>query len=280
LYRRPFSFSLTTCSRTPNRYQTTVDADAAIWPANNPAYPGVPQEPPVVVRQSNRALVSYEIYVLAYSARQRSNMLLAGLGILLVVIAGAYLSGLWLVVAGILGGVGILVGLGSLWLTAEAHDQYRNELAVSVSETYASPPPTPQPETLRPFVAATENGSTTILVGRFSLPPATLAALFRTAAANDGQLTRDAAVRILPRPLYRDWNGTMGELQRLGWVDSDNRPTAEGWAAISNRPPSPDDESRAGAYSTHARRTHGARTAPTEPSEEWWGGGEGQWGQS
>ena len=75
-------------------------------------------------------------------------------------------------------------------------------------------------------------------------------------------MTRDGATKALPRHLYRDWQSTLGELQRLQLVDADGRPTAAAWALAEGTPPRPtDDEWPAGAHSTHARRTHGAHGA-------------------
>ena len=90
------------------------------------------------------------------------------------------------------------------------------------------------------------------------MPAATWAALFQTAAGNGGRLTRDAAAKVLPREVYRSWAGTMEELQRLGLVDGDGRPTAAGWRLAGLSPFPTGNERPAGADSTHARRAAGA----------------------
>ena len=260
-----------------DRFEAATSVDGEIWRATDPFYPAVPQEPPVVLRQSNRAIVAYEIYVLDYGARQRSNMLLAGLGIVLVVVAGAYLSGLWLVVVAILGGVGILAGLGSLWITAEAHDQYRNELAVSVSETYEQPHAAPPPATVRPFVAATEEGGRATRAGRFDFTPAVWQALFSRALQNGGVLTRDTVVKPsgVGREHYHEgYERFIGELTRLGFVDERKRLTAAAlaWYAEVIPLPLPPFASR-----TRSERTNGERTANERPE---YASGAGEWGES
>ena len=48
-------------------------------------------------------------------------------------------------------------------------------------------------------------------------------------------------------------------MQRLGIIDDEGRVTAAGRGMMSGNPPRPTgDYAPAGAYSTHARRTHGA----------------------
>lgn len=111
---------------------------------------------------------------------------------------------------------------------------------------------------VRPFIPSTN--PTTIRAGRFTLPAATWAALFNAAEANDGRLTRDTATRLLPRAMYRNWQSTLEELQRLGLIDGDGRVTAAGrtFARGDASPYPTHTEARTGAHSTHARRTHGA----------------------
>ena len=94
------------------------------------------------------------------------------------------------------------------------------------------------------------------------MPAATWAALLAAAEANGGRLTRDAATKVLPRHLYRDWSTTAGEFQRLGIIDGDGMVTAGGLQFLRNDSPFPNGGySAAGAQSTHARRTHGAHGA-------------------
>ena len=250
----------------------TVESAVPIWRREDPNYPGVPQPPPeVVARSTSRSTVDYDTYVLRFSRELRLNALLMTVGIVLIIGAMFYLSGIGLITVAAVGvGLGISGFVG--YMAADrAHSSYTRDLAVSVSETYERPTPPPQPQTVRPFVAS-GNGTNTVRVGRFSLPTATWAELFETAGAAGGKLTRDAATRVLPRPLYRDWQATLGELQRLGYVDDEARPTAAAWDAVGLRPPHPGDERPAGAYSTHARRTHGAHGASDRA-------GEGEWGE-
>ena len=103
------------------------------------------------------------------------------------------------------------------------------------------------------------NGAPTIRAGRFSLPAATWAALLAVAEANGGRLTRDAAVKVLPRALYRDWSTTAGEFQRLGMIDGDGMVTSAGRGIMRGGSPFPTAAySQLAAPSTHARRTHDA----------------------
>ena len=79
------------------------------------------------------------------------------------------------------------------------------------------------------------------------------------AEANGGRLTRDAATKVLPRALYRDWATTAGEFQRLGMIDGDGMVTPAGRGMMRGGSPFPTgDYAPTGAHSTHARRTHDA----------------------
>ena len=64
------------------RLHATTAAERPIWRANNPNYPGIPQEPEpppdVLTRATSRATVEYETYVLAYAAQQRGQGLQRG----------------------------------------------------------------------------------------------------------------------------------------------------------------------------------------------------------
>ncbi len=127
-------------------------------------------------------------------------------------------------------------------------------------EEPVSAPPAATAGDLRPFVPS-RNAPATIRVGAFRLPRETWARLFAAAEANDGRLTRDVADDCLPRDLYRNWAETKGELVRLGIIDESGRVTERGWEFYRTEvsPPSPTaDNPRAGAHSTHARRTRGA----------------------
>ena len=88
---------------------------------------------------------------------------------------------------------------------------------------------------------------------------ATWGALLAAAEANGGRLTRDAAMKVLPRALYRDWSTTAGELARLGIIDGDGMVTTAGRDIMRGGSPFPTAAySQAAAHSTHARRTHDA----------------------
>jgi hypothetical protein len=154
-------------------------------------------------------------------------------------------------------GLGIAgAGGGGFLAAAGAHAAYTRYFSATETEVYADPPP--PAAAVRPFVAST-NGAATIRAGRFSLPATTWAALLAAADANGGRLTRDAATKVLPRALYRDWSTTAGELARLGIIDPEGMVTAAGRGIIGGNPPRPTgDYAPAGAYSTHARRTHDA----------------------
>ncbi len=85
------------------------------------------------------------------------------------------------------------------------------------------------------------------------------------ADANGGKLTRDAAAKVLPRDLYRDWATTAGELARLGVIDAGGMVTAAGRGMMSGNSPYPiGHNAPTGASSTRARRTHGAHGTESE----------------
>ena len=180
---------------------------------------------PPLARSTRRPAADFDEYVLRYARVQRANVFL------------------------VFAGVGLAVG---------AAVQLHGGLMVGSNETQEYAPPAPPAEGVRPFVPSS-NGAPTIRAGRFSLPAATWAALLAAAEANGGRLTRDAATKVLPRALYRDWATTAGELARLGIIDDEGRVTAAGRRSSGGNSPRPTgDYAPAGAYSTHARRTHGA----------------------
>jgi hypothetical protein len=147
-------------------------------------------------------------------------------------------------------------GAGGFIAAASAHAAYTRYFSATETEVYADPPP--PAAAVRPFVPSS-SGAATIRAGRFALPATTWAALLAAADANGGRLTRDAATKVLPRALYRDWATTAGELARLGIIDGEGMVTAAGRGIIGGNPPRPTgDYAPAAAYSTHARRTHGA----------------------
>ena len=210
---------------------------------------------PTLARSTRRPSADFDEFVLRYARAQRANigLIFAGLG-LAVGAAMQLHGGLMVALAAI--GLGMAgAGAGGFLAAAGAHAAYCRYFSATETAVYADPPAaTP---TVRPFVASTN--PTTIRAGRFSLPAATWAALLAAADANGGRLTRDAATKVLPRALYRDWATTAGELQRLGIIDPEGMVTAAGRGMMSGNPPRPTgDYAPAGAYSTHARRTHGA----------------------
>ncbi len=214
---------------------------------------------PPLARSTRRPSAEFDEFVLRYARAQRANigLIFAGLGG--IVGAAMNLSGGWMV-ALVAVGLGLAgAGAGGFLAAAGAHAAYCRFFSATETAEYA--PPAPPAETVRPFVPSS-NGTPTIRAGRFSLPAATWGALLAAADANGGRLTRDAATKVLPRALYRDWSTTAGELQRLGIIDDEGRVTAAGRGMMSGNPPRPTgDYAPAGAYSTHARRTHGAHGA-------------------
>jgi len=214
---------------------------------------------PPLARATTRNTTDFDSFVMRYARAQGGSVALIFGGAGLAIGGGMWLEPGALMVAFAAAGLA-LVGMGgsAFAFRAAAHADWRNYFGTTTDRTYAEP--AAAAPTVRPFVPSS-NGTNTVRVGRFSLPTATWAELFETAGAAGGKLTRDAATRVLPRPLYRDWQATLGELQRLGYVDDEARPTAAAWDAVALRPPHPGGERPAGAYSTHARRTHGAHEA-------------------
>ena len=217
---------------------------------------------PPLARATTRNTTDFDSFVMRYARAQGGSVALIFGGAGLAIGGGMWLEPGALMVAFAAAGLA-LVGMGgsAFAFRAAAHADWRNYFGTTTDRTYAEP--AAAAPTVRPFVPSS-NGTNTVRVGRFSLPTATWAELFETAGAAGGRLTRDAATRVLPRPLYRDWQATLGELQRLGYVDDEARPTAAAWDAVGLRPPHPGGERPAGAYSTHARRTHGAHGAAGE----------------
>ncbi|MBP8947284.1 MAG: hypothetical protein KBG73_00480 [Candidatus Promineofilum sp.] len=227
------------------------------------AYPraAVGNDPPLE-QVTTRPAAEFHEYVLTYSRAQRANVGLIFLGAAVAIGAAFYLSDGWLI-AGAALGLGLAGGGGAGFLIAAgAHAAYTRYLSVNVTRTYAEPPA--PAEAVRPFVPSS-NGPATIRAGRFSLPAATWAALLAAADANGGKLTRDAAAKVLPRDLYRDWATTAGELARLGVIDAGGMVTAAGRGMMSGNSPYPiGHNAPTGASSTRARRTHGAHGTESE----------------
>lgn len=222
------------------------------------SYESLPTAPPPL-RTSTRAAVSFDAFVLSYTREQRKNVLLAFGGIALCVGAIMYTEGTARVILCAFGLGLAAAGLAALALAADAHAAYTKLLSLSTVTTYA--PPAAASPGMRAFVPSS-NGSQTIRAGKFKLERAQWVKLFQT-ASEGGKLTRDAAVKALPRDLYRDWQSTLAELARLGIVDDSGIITPAGWAwyADAVSPYSTEGATPAGAISTHARRTHGRADA-------------------
>lgn len=207
-------------------------------------------------RTSTRPTVTYKEYVGDFGKSAARYLGLAVGGITLIATAIIYLQGGAMVLAAA-AGVGIAAaGAGGLLAVTIAHEAYTQHMGLTTTTTYTAPAPTP---TVRPFIPSS-NGPRTIRAGRFQLPAATWRALFDAAEANGGRLTRDAAAKVLPRAMYRDWATTADELRRLGLIDEAGQVTADGRRFIlSDVSPYPEGgEAHTSAHSTHARRTHGA----------------------
>ena len=211
---------------------------------------------PPLARSTRRPSAEFDEFVLRYARAQRANIGLVFAGLGLAVGAAVQLHG-GLMVALAAVGLGMAgAGGGGFLAAAGAHAAFCRYFSATETAVYADPPP-PAP-TVRPFVAST-NGTPTIRAGRFSLPATTWAALLAVAEANGGRLTRDAAVKVLPRALYRDWSTTAGEFQRLGMIDGDGMVTSAGRGIMRGGSPFPTAAySQLAAPSTHARRTHDA----------------------
>lgn len=215
---------------------------------------------PAPARTTARPSVDYDTFVLRYARAQRANVLLAFVGVALITGGIMYTHGAPMVILVALGLGLAAAGLGGLAIAMGAHADYTRHLAMTTATTYAAP--VEASPGVRAFVPSA-NGAPTIRAGKFKLERATWVKLFETAAAHDDRLTRDSATKVLPRNLYRDWQNTIGELVRLGMVDGEGRITAGGWQWYQeNLSPYPNGgEAPTGAYSTPARRTHGAHGA-------------------
>lgn len=183
-------------------------------------------------RQTSRATVTYDTYVLDYAARQRSNVLMSAAGITAGVGAAFYLSG-ELMVFVIAAAVGLTVaGLAGFVVCADAHASYTRDLAVAVSETWNVRPAARPAESARAFVPSTNPH--TIRASRLTFAPVVWEGLLDAAESN-GALTRDLAKGAgVGRRWYNTdpnaadgWRALRDELQRLGFIDDQNRPTPQ-----------------------------------------------------
>lgn len=224
------------------RLHATTAAERPIWRADNPNYPGIPQEPEpppdVLTRATSRATVEYETYVLAYAAQQRGHVLLLSAGVVVTIGAAVYLTGHWLIILAAIGIGMALAGSAGYVTAADAHASYTRDLAVSVSETYEPrQKPAPPPATVRPFVASANTTSHTTSTGRLDFTPEVWRVLFDRALANGGVINRDDVAK--PARVGREWYHGDGygrfleELTRLGFIDGRNRltPAALAWYA-------------------------------------------------
>lgn len=214
---------------------------------------------PAPVRTSSRPAATYQEYVISYVREQRRNVLLAFGGISLCVGAIMYTHGAPLVMLCAMGLGMASAGLAALAIAADAHAKYTAHLATTHTTIYNAPEPATA--SVRAFVPSV-NGTQTIRAGKFRLDRTQWVKLFQT-ATDGGKLTRDNAMRALPRPMYREWQSTLEELARLGIVDDDGIITPAGWQWYSDTisPYSDEAGTPSGAHSTHARRTHGRTDA-------------------
>jgi hypothetical protein len=259
-----------------DRFEAATSVNGEIWRGVDPAYPGVPQPPPVIAQQSNRTTVDYRDYVFSSGTRQFLYVFIAFAGLSLAIGATIRGSGGGQV-AGIVIGLGLFVsGMVGFVVTRDAHNTYTRYLAHSTSFTYAQPQAAPPPATVRPFVVADEHRPRRTSTGRLDFTPQVWKALFDRALDNDGIVNRDDVAKKCG--IGRQWyygggyGQFLGELTRLGFIDSRNRLTAKAlqWyadtiplplAAIATRPP--------------IGRTDGGRTADgreyddDDDAEEW-----------
>lgn len=186
-------------------------------------------------RQTSRATVTYDTYVLDYAARQRANVLMSAAGIAAGVGAAIYLDG-GLMVFVIVAAVGLTVaGLAGFVVCADAHASYTRDLAVSVSETWNVKPAARPVERARAFVPS--SNPHTIRASRLVFAPVVWQSLL-DAAERNGALTRDLAKAAgVGRQWYNTdpaapdgWTALREELQRLGFIDAQNRPTTQ-WSS-------------------------------------------------
>lgn len=214
----------------------------------------LPVTPPPA-KVTARPAVDYPTFVLQFARQMTRLVILAFAGVALIVGGAMYTEGAAMVII-LAVGLGLAAGgVTGAAAAVGAHASYSR--LFGRIETTHYPEPTPPAPAVRPFVASRNyNDGHTIRAGRFSLPPATWRALFDSAASTGGRLTRDGAAQVLPRALYRQWAETLTELQRLGLVDDEARPTAAAWQMVGRPYPTASD-APTGAPSTHARRTHG-----------------------
>ena len=205
------------------------------------------------VRETARVNVSYREYVNDYAKMIGLCLFVLFCGVGLIVGSVMTLEG---PLMGLFASVGLAMtagGGGSMLAAMTAHDAYTRHLATTRTKTYQPAEERPT-EGGRAFIPSTNGAGRTVHVGAHWLTPELWRALEAT-ANRDGRITRDGAIKALPRRLYRNWSETIGELVRLGLVDSTGLITPLGKQGL---PPYPNSDGREnGGHSTHARRTHG-----------------------
>ena len=216
----------------------------------------IAEQIPPPVRTSSRPAADFDSYVLRYSKAQRNNALLIATGAAMIVGAITYTAGAAMVLLVSFGIGQMLAGAVALAIAGKAHERYTEHLATATVTTYQDPAPA---AAVRAFVPST-NGAPTVRAGKFRLTRQQWTRLFQS-SSEGGRLTRDGAIKALPRELYRDWSGTLAELARLGIVDDAGVITPDGWSWYSANvsPYSADALPTSGAQGTHAP----ARTAST-----------------
>ena len=219
-------------------------------------YTTAPPLSPPVAKTTARPSVTYTEYVKDYALLSFRFALLCFFGIALIIGAGIYLDAA-LMVAFVALGFGMAGGGGAGLLAAStAHSVYSRHLSIITATTYEHDTQTPRPGP-RAFIPST-NAPQQIKVAGHWLTDAVWRKLYET-ADRDGRIKRDAAQKVLPRQLYRDWQTTLGELARLGLVDEGGYISPFGKQAYTQGlSPFPQrEQGQNESASTHARRTHG-----------------------
>ena len=231
-------------------------------------YPGAGGD--LTQRQTSRATVDYDTYVLRYAARQRGNILMAAAGIVAGLGAGLFLDGsaLVLIVAAAVGCT--VAGFAGFAVAADAHASYTRDLAVSVSETWHTRPAAEPSRNPRVFVAS-ENPNT-IRASRLTFSPVVWQSLLDNALSNGGAVTRDGAkVSGVGRDWYHGdgYGNLLTELSRLGFIDERNRIT-DRWLAWYDAQFPALPLAALAKNRTH-ERTNGERTAANDANDvlEW-----------
>lgn len=212
------------------RYESAMDVPLVRRDDIN--YPGVIM--PVTSRAQQRTTVDYDTYVLRYAAAMRLNAVLffAGAALFFAGVVWTSIPVTYFVAAVALGPMA--GGAFGLWSTMTAHQEYR-DMAVTITETYAAPPPAPKPVTVRPFVTSANGDGRTTNTGRLQFAPIVWQRLFELALKNEGAISKDGVAK--PSGIGRRWyhsdpnsqdgfQSFLGELRQIGFIDERNRLTA------------------------------------------------------